>query len=134
MFKVKSFNQNTPDRTAIFSGVTFGLIDIPVYFEVTPLDDSKKPLMIEFILVSNSTHKPYELIFDKIVNNKVTARFYIPDNKYSGILIAPANVANKGDLSLMWMFTLESFSNTNTYKMSYEFYYKKHSDNKEIGR
>ena len=121
MFTVKSLNQNSPKSVPLCSGITFGFIDKPIFFEVTT-PSIVQPLIIEFLVVINPSQKDTNFSIAPVQNAQRKVVFTLPQRGMNGGLARPVGLATVQNEVLGFMFSVSTNVGIDSYKIEFEFY------------
>ena len=115
----------SPDKylNPILSGIRFSVIDKPILFEISN-DEGLPPLLLSFNVCKDATKKPWEYVHALNPDNTYSATLFNPVIPGSGGLIEPYAALwteSKTDI-LGIMFWVDFIANSNSYRLSYEFF------------
>jgi len=123
-FKVKYLGLDKKNLIPIKSGIGFGYIDKQLVFEIST-QESEEPLRVSFFAKINKLKKSPEFEIGKIKNNDLEVCFYNPsENGISGLQAPLSLLVVNADI-LGFMFYLDRVPNSESYRISYEFYHGK---------
>ena len=121
MFTVKSLGQNNSNNIPILSGINFGFIDMPLFFEIQH-EKIQSLLILELIVKNDKTKKTNELVNGGIKKNNWTLYYYNPSIGTSGLTAPIGNQLFENEI-FAFMFHIDRLEDANCYKLSYEFYH-----------
>lgn len=120
MYTVKYLGQNLPNINPILSGVSFGYFDKPIFFELQA-EVVKNPLLISLTIdINEKTDNRFEM--GKVEDNKTSLLFHLPSKKSIAGLNAPISFIQNDGFVFAMMFEIESRSDSDIYKITYEMY------------
>lgn len=105
----------------ILSGVSFGFFGDKHLYRVIADSDSNNPLSVEIVIAIDDSRKDYELVASEIVDNTWNITLYNPSRGFPSGCTFPIGIESES-LILAVMFMVDSYPDSPSYRLSYEFY------------
>lgn len=121
MLKVKSLGQNNPNNKPILSGITFGFIGMPLFFEVKH-EKMDTNLTVEMNVVKDEKKDANTLESKGVENNVLKIQYFNPSIGTSGLTQPMGFVLFEKEV-FAYMFYIDYLKNSQTYRLTYEFYH-----------
>jgi hypothetical protein len=119
MFEVKYLGRDLTNNKAILSGVAFGHIGKPLYFEMKA-EGIDKPLTIKFLCNEISGEKPLTFV-SKLQNSTWVINFTNPSRGGTSGFTTPYGLALHGKVFGLICY-IDTLKEGNSYRLTYEFY------------
>ncbi|WP_330210097.1 DUF6864 domain-containing function [Pseudomonas sp. AM4(2022)] len=120
MFSVSCIGSPT-GKKLVSHGVILGLEGSSVQFEIN-VPDIPMPLVVDFMLLDDSSKPPLTVEVNEIVNNSVAVSFFNSIRSGRSGIPEPVSIVGVNNIELQMVFHLERHPQAPSYLLFYSFY------------